>query len=370
MDITIIDKNFAKTKITEENIVWKNAIEKPFELRGVFYSSEQGCYRRMLKADSEKISWGIDWMAQATAGGRVRFITDSPYVAIRAVASKFIYTANFSMLGRAGFSVYKNKLFCGYVSPYPKDVAECDGDKMYFDGIVYSQENGKWQAEIYLPLYNDILYEFHIGLKSGCTLECPKSYRFNEKPVVFYGSSITQGGCASRTGNDYVSLVSRWLDTDYVNLGFSGGAKGETAMAEYIASVPASVYVMDYDANAPTAEWLENTHYPMYEIIRKNNPNTPIVFITYPAIRFDYEKRTLTRDVIYQNYLKAKNNGDSHVYFIDGETLFGDEDWDCCSGDCCHPNDLGFYRMAKTVLPVLRECLTQSSITEENRTQK
>ena len=357
MDIAVIDKNFAKTRITEENIFWKNAIEKPFELRGVFYSHEHGCYRRMPKAASEKVCWGIDWMAQATAGGRIRFITDSPYVAIRAVASKFIYTANGSILGRAGFSVYKNKCFCGYVSPYPKDIEESDGEKMYFDGIVYSCENGKWQVEIYLPLYNDILYELHIGLKTGSVLESPKPYRFNEKPVVFYGSSITQGGCASRTGNDYVSLVSRWLDTDYINLGFSGGAKGEKEMAEYIASVPASVYVIDYDANAPTAEWLKNTHYPMYETIRKNNPTTPIVFMTYPSIRFDYGRWATTREIIYKNYIKAKNKGDDRVYFIDGETFFGDEDWDCCSGDCCHPNDLGFYRMAKGILPVLKEVL-------------
>lgn len=359
MDITIIDKNFAKTKITEEDVVWKNANEQPFELRGVFYAEEQGCYRRMPKEVSEKIRWGIDWMAQATAGGRLRFITDSPYVAIRAVASKLIPTANGSILGRAGFSVYKNKVFCGMVTPYPKDIDESDGEKMYFDGIVYARQDGKWQAEIYLPLYNDILYELYIGLKSGCSLEAPKPYLHNEKPIVFYGSSITQGGCASRVGTDYVSLVCRWLDTDYVNLGFSGGAKGEKEMAEYIASVPASVYVMDYDANAPTAEWLENTHYPMYEIIRKSNPDTPIVFMTYPSIRFQHEKRAPRRAVIYKNYLKAKQNGDERVYFIDGETMYGDEDWDCCSGDCTHPNDLGFYRMAKTVLPVLQECLNK-----------
>ena len=359
MDIAVIDKNFAKTKITEENIFWKNATEKPFELRGVFYSREDGCYRRMPKSASARLNWGIDWTAQATAGGRVRFITDSPYVAIRAVTSKTVYTANFSTLGRAGFSVYENKRFCGTVSPYPKDIEASDeNNRIYFDGIVYAREGGRWQAEIYLPLYNDILYELHIGLKNGCLLETPEPYRFNETPIVFYGSSITQGGCVSRAGNDYVSSVSRLLDSDYVNLGFSGGAKGEKEMAEYIASVPASVYVLDYDANAPTVEWLENTHYPMYEMIRKRNPTTPIVFITYPSIQFNYELRSATRKVIYRNYLKAKNDGDSRVYFIDGETFFG-EDWDYCSGDGCHPNDLGFYRMTKVILPVLKEILNQ-----------
>ena len=129
-------------------------------------------------------------------------------------------------------------------------------------------------------------------------------------------------------------------------------------MADYLATLTASVFVIDYDANAPSAKWLQDTHYPMYEKIRKNNPATPIVFMTYPAIRHRKALRGPTRDVIYNNYLKAKASGDCNVFFIDGETLFGEEDWDCCTGDSCHPNDLGFYRMAKTVLPVLRQCLT------------
>lgn len=359
MDIAVIDKNFAKSKIKETDIVWTNANEFPFQLRGVFYDKEEGCYRRMPKSESSKINWGIDWMARATVGGRVRFITDSPYVAIKAVASKISYSANGTLIGRGGISVYKNGIFCGHVSPYPEDIEASVNDKMCFDGIVYTQENELWNAEIYLPLYNDVLYDLYIGVKSNSSIVSPKPYLYDDKPIVFYGSSITQGGCASRPGNDYTALVSRWLQSDYLNLGFSGGAKGESAMADYLASLNASVFVIDYDANAPSAEWLQNTHYPIYEKIRKNSPDTPIVFMTYPAIRHRKALRVPTREVIYNNYLKAKENGDVNVFFIDGERLFGEEDWDCCTGDSCHPNDLGFYRMAKAILPVLRQCLIQ-----------
>lgn len=358
MDIAVIDRNFAKSKIKETGIVWKNAKEPPFETRGVFYDEGEGCYRRMPKDRSSKINWGIDWMARATAGGRIRFITDSPYVAIKAVASEMSYSANGTLIGRGGISVYQDGVFCGYAAPYPEDVAASEDGKMAFDGIAYAQGEGVWQAELYLPLYNDVLYDLYIGVKSGAFVQAPKPYSYDDKPIVFYGSSITQGGCASRAGNDYTALVSRWLCSDYVNLGFSGGAKGESEMAEYLASLSASAFVIDYDANAPSAEWLKKTHYPMYETIRRANPKTPIVFMTYPAIRHKTALRAPTREVIRQNYLAAKKGGDERVFFIDGETLFGEEDWDCCTGDRCHPNDLGFYRMAKTLLPVLRQCLT------------
>ncbi len=360
MDIAVIDKNFAKTKIKETDIVWKNAKELPFEKRGVFFDESEGCYRRMPKEKSSKISWGIDWMAQATTGGRIRFITDSPYVAIKAVVSKIKLSANFSVVGRAGISVYKDGIFHGHVTPYHDDIEASVNEKTYFDGIVYVKNNGKWNAELYLPLYNDVLYEVYIGVKKGASLDKPTPYTYNEKPIVFYGSSITQGGCASRPGNDYTALVSRWLDSDYVNLGFSGGAKGEPEMAEYLASLTASIFVIDYDANAPTVEWLKQTHFALYEKIRRINPTTPIVFMTYPSIHYRIDKENLrgqTRELIYQNYLTAKKNGDNRIFFIDGGTLYGEEDWDSCTADTSHPNDLGFYRMAKGIYPVLLECL-------------
>ena len=90
-----------------------------------------------------------------------------------------------------------------------------------------------------------------------------------EKPVCFYGSSITQGGCASKPGNSYNAMLARWLDFPQVNLGFSGNGKGEDTMAEYIASLDMSAFVYDYDYNAPTTEHYEATHDRFYRIISK-----------------------------------------------------------------------------------------------------
>jgi len=125
-----------------------------------------------------------------------------------------------------------------------------------------------------------------------------------------------------------------------------------------LASLDASVFVIDYDHNAPTESHLRATYKRLLETIRKSHPLTPIVIMTSPNSEYMYhgEERKEYIKSVYEN---AKSNGDENVYFIDGRTLFGEEDRDICTVDCVHPNDLGFYRMAKTVYPVLDKILNK-----------
>ena len=160
-------------------------------------------------------------------------------------------------------------------------------------------------------------------------------------------------------GNDYVNTLSRWLNSDIWNLGFSGGAKGEKVIADYMASLNPSIYVLDYDWNAPDVEHLRATHYPLYQTIRSAHPDTPIVLISKPDF-FGRESDVARRQVIMENYQKAKDNGDQNVYFIDGETLFAEKDRYSCTVDTVHPNDLGFYLMAEVIYPVLKGILEKT----------
>ncbi len=120
-----------------------------------------------------------------------------------------------------------------------------------------------------------------LGFPEGITPEKPAPYRM-EKPVLFYGSSITQGGCASRPGNCCSAMVSRLLDCMIWNLGFSGNAKGEAELAEYIANVPLGAMVYDYDHNAPSADHLERTHLPFLRTILEKQPELPVVIVSRP----------------------------------------------------------------------------------------
>ena len=259
------------------------------------------------------------------------------------------------LAGSHGFSLYANGKFQAIYFIKVKEIYDSPLNSPYA-----FQLNKKYNRtdlrdiELYFPLYNGVK-SLYVGLKKGSQLLPHNDYTY-KKPMVFYGSSITQGGCASRTGNDYISHLGRMLDSDYVNLGFSGNAKGEQTMADYLASLDASVYVIDYDHNAPTYEHLEKTHYPLYQTIRDKNPNTPIVFISAPGPEYK-EKGFERRDLIKTNYEKAVANGDKNVYFIDGESLFGSEDREVCTVDLCHPNDIGFLRMARTIYPTLKKAL-------------
>ena len=115
---------------------------------------------------------------------------------------------------------------------------------------------------------------------------------------------------------------------------------------------------MDYDHNAPNIEYLEKTHFNLYKTIRSSRPQTPIVFLTKPDFENDFNEFN-RRELIKNNYLTAKEQGDNNVYFIDGETLFGSKDRDACTVDGCHPNDLGFYRMAENIYPTLKNILNK-----------
>ncbi len=176
-------------------------------------------------------------------------------------------------------------------------------------------------------------------------------------PIVIYGSSIVHGTAATRPGLVYPSILSRELNADVRNLGFSGNAKGEEVLARWMAEQPMSVFISDYDHNAPDPEHLAATHYPLYRIIREKNPDVPYIMITRPNYWTNTtgEKDVLRRrDVIMRSYLKAREEGDENVYFIDGSSFFSTKECYDLSVDGTHPNDAGFLRMAEVIAALIR----------------
>lgn len=357
MDIAEIDKNFKQAPCSKQDVEWFKATDTVFSLHGVFYDETEGAYRRMTRAEGAKVSYAVSVLSGCTAGGRVRFVTDSPYVAIKCVELYMKPASNGSNTNNYGFSVFENGKFRRHVVNDDTRGENVVDKKTAFSGVAeLLDQTGMKEICIHFPAYCDEVYEVYIGVKAGSTIQAHKPYRY-QTPVVYYGSSITQGGCASHAGNDYPSFLTRWLDTEFLNLGFSGSAKGEPAIAEYLAKLDASVFVIDYDFNAPDAEHLRKTHYPLYETVRKAHPDTPIIFISKPNFDYDPPQNDERRAVIKSTYLRAKKNGDKRVWFIDGEKLFGKCERSACTVDATHPNDLGMYRMAKTIYPVLKKAL-------------
>ena len=355
MDIFQLDKNFVNANVNRDDVDWFDANVAPFSLHGLFFDESENRYLRMPPEAAKKVDAGRYYMSAMTAGGRIRFITDSPFISLKCVVGP-----EFKTEGKAsqGFSVYKNNRFCGVIFPNYNQFHAVVDNKIAFDGLKTPYESGLGDITIQFPNYNGV-HKLYIGVQKGCSVQPPKPYRY-ATPVVFYGSSITQGGSCSHTGNDYIDLLSRGLDFDYINLGFSGGAKGNPNMVDYLASLNPSVFVVDYDHNAPTVEHLEKTHYPLYEKLRKAHPNTPILFLSRPNTDANPPEAAQRRDVVAQTYSRAKKQGDKHVYFIDGHTLFGKKYRDLCTVDGTHPNDFGFFRMAQTIYPTMKKILKRS----------
>ena len=221
-------------------------------------------------------------------------------------------------------------------------------------GFNPSGEMREWLLN--LPWYGGVS-KIEIGLKPGAELLAPPDHKVKH-PVLFYGSSITQGGCASRPGNAYSSMLCRKLDAEQLNLGFSGCALGEISLAEAIGELELAALVIDYDHNAPSVEHLAATHEPFFQAIRRKQADLPIIMMSRCDFYASEESILNRREIIRSTYENARRKGDSRVWFIDGENLFGTDMRDACRVDCNHPNDLGFYRMYEHILPVLQEALS------------
>ena len=223
--------------------------------------------------------------------------------------------------------------------------------------LIADNQDGMQEWMLNFPLYGGVS-TLEIGVNPGALIEPPSPHKI-PKPVLFYGSSITQGGCASRPGNAYTSMLCREVDAEQINLGFSGSARGEFPLAEAIGDLDLAAFVMDYDHNTPNPEHLRKTHEPFFRIVRAKQPELPIILMskcdiwTYKNRKDDEERRSIIRET-YEHAVAA---GDRNVYFIDGEKLFGSTHRSWCTVDTCHPNDLGFFRMFEHTLPVLEEAL-------------
>ncbi len=356
MDITQIDKNFAvPSEVQQEHLKWYSPLDEPFSVCGVLTPDETEAYYRRLPGDVAKAtSEGVYELHKDTTGGRIRFVTDSPFVAIHTKMFPPHYGANFSLCGAGSFDIYvaKEGGALDYADTFRPPVGMTDG----YESIVYFPDNARRVIIINMPLYAGVK-EVYVGLHEQASIAPAPAYTY-ETPIVYYGSSITQGGSASRPGNSYESMIGRRLDADFINLGFSGNARGEQVMAEYIAGLDMSLFVMDYDHNAPNAEHLRETHYAFYETIRKAHPTLPIVMVTAPIMHPNphWAKR---RDIIRESYQRAVAAGDENVRFVPGESFFADLVEDAVTGDNCHPNDLGFWCMANTLTPLFKKILSK-----------
>jgi lysophospholipase L1-like esterase len=189
----------------------------------------------------------------------------------------------------------------------------------------------------------------------------PSPYQL-EKPVVFYGTSITQGGCASRAGLSYQGMLCRELNLDFVNLGFSGLGKGERVVAEAAAQIDAACYVLDFGQNNPSLEEFRQVYEPFICKLREYRKETPILLttpITYTSEKWNKEFREFQnqrRQIVTDAYQSRKAAGDRNIHLAEWNKLICFQDGEG-QVDGAHPNDIGLSRMSKGLRGILADIL-------------
>jgi hypothetical protein len=326
-------------------------------IEGQAYSDTKAPFDR-LPAKAEKLVRPAVWnLSRHSAGLCVRFRSDATTIQARwTLTSKSLAMPHMPATGVSGLDLYVRDgkgqwrwLGVGR----PTDVKNTAP-------LVAGLPAGEMREFLlYLPLYNGVS-SVEVGIPAGSKIEKAPARPAHKKPIVFYGTSITQGGCASRPGMVHTAILGRRLDWPVVNLGFSGNGRLEPELAQLMAEIDASVYVVNCLPNLGPDDVAKRTE-PFVRLLRKTRPETPIILVedrsyTNSALLPGPRNRNLAnRAELRKAYLKMVSEGVPSLHYQTGEELLGDDGE--AAVDSSHPTDLGFMRQADAMLGLIRYTL-------------
>lgn len=355
---TELDKNMSITKNKEENMRWLTPFDSPFRISGFPWIEQDRVFRRLPVNPKYEITNAVDQLADCTSGGQICFQSDTRKLAVRVKLTGKANMPHMPSTGQCGFDCYIG----------------VPGQKRFINAAKYNIEDSGYEillleadeAEnrnitLNFPLYQGV-EEVLIGIDEEAKIMPPLPYE-SEKKIIFYGTSITQGGCATRPGMSFTNILSRRINYEFINLGFSGNGKGEPNMARIITEInnPACL-VLDYEANCVDTPTFAETLPEFIRIYREVYPYVPILVLSKfkysrEMVNSRFEQWRIERKELQLNTVEQfRLKGDSNIFFYDGEDMLG-EDFDECTVDGAHPTDLGFIRIAGKLTPVLEEIL-------------
>ena len=344
-----IDRNLA-TVLPADKTLWYDI--RLLELEGKGWSDTIHLYDRLPGRAKGVVRDPVWELAQNSAGLCVRFETDAREISARwTLRSDHLALEHMPATGVSGLDLYVRGhgkwhwLAVGRPSQFPTN------QKTLVQGV----SGGLQEYLLYLPLYNGV-ESVQIGISPEATLAKPPARTGATKPICFYGTSITQGGCASRPGMAYTAILGRTLDRPTINLGFSGNGPMDLEMATFLTELDPAIYVLDCLPNMSAAMVTERAE-AFVKILRRSRPETPIVLIeniTYQNAEFVSargDSYTTKNAALRDSYKRLTDSGIKNLHYVRGDDLLGN-DGDA-TVDGTHPTDLGFWRMAEALQPVL-----------------
>ncbi|MFD2333632.1 SGNH/GDSL hydrolase family protein [Cohnella sp. GCM10020058] len=341
-----------------EELLWHAPDEPPFQIAGFAWRTKERKYRRLPTVAPGAIREILDELANHTSGGQIRFRTNATKLAIQVKLFAPNTAEHIPATAVNGFDCYlgapgEQRYFGTTRFPYDADHYEY----VFFEGLEAAQRC----VTLNFPLFQGV-HEVRIGVNPSADISAFPAYASDRK-VVLYGTSITQGGCASRPGMSYTNLLSRRFDREFINLGFSGNGQGDPEIARFMTEIddPGCI-VLDYDANNPNIDNLIRTMPEFIRILRSRHANVPILVLSRIPYGYEHTQTSSCLDrIARRDYQKEwvealRRQGDRFVHFYDGAHLLG-ECWNECTVDGVHPTDLGFMRIADALTPVLAPIL-------------
>lgn len=358
IDVSKIDKNFAAIVSNRDGMDWFPVETPGFQLDGLYWWKPGDPFRR-IPLDAPPVSEQVDTrLSWHTAGAMLRFKSNTKEIRIEVQLANIWRSVHSTELLKGGFDLYigsgNGKVF--------SRATMYDPANMEYVTPIYQpgEDRGMQEFTIHFPCYGTPKF-LRIGLTPGAVIEPPTPWK-DPRPVVVYGTSIQQGGCASRPGMCHTNQMSRMLNRPFINLGFSGSGKGEPAMAEILASIEdPAMYVLDYDANAGVPG-LRATLMNVIRIIREKHPVTPILLVSqlpfyWELGKFEYNQDRFELTEIHLNAIRQQREaGDMNIHFLDGTSLYGSDPTEC-TVDGVHATDLGFYMISRRMAPVIERIL-------------
>lgn len=334
--------------------VWIDALKLGVEGQG--WSETKAPYDR-LPAKAEGVVRKPVWsLSRHSAGLRVRFVTNATTISARwKVTSPSLAMVHMPATGVSGLDLYakteKGFRWAGVGRPTKQETTTT---------LIAGMTGETREFLVYLPLYNGV-ESLEIGVPSEAIIK--KAPTETAKPIVYWGTSITHGACASRPGMTHSAILHRRLNRPFINLGFSGNGRLESEVAELVAEIDASIYVLDCLPNLTAPDIAART-VPAVKIIRKQRPNTPIIMAedrTYAnawLLSKQAKRNTDSRKAFRKAYEELVEGGVEKLYYLPGESQLGDDSDDTV--DSSHPTDLGFLRMADSFEKVIRKIETDN----------
>jgi lysophospholipase L1-like esterase len=290
-------------------------------------------------------------LSKSSAGLSIRFLSNSTTISVKWKILNDFTMNHMAETGIKGVDLYyKNDNGWQYINTgRPQGI---DNDYLLVDNMT---ENLR-EFKIFLPLYDGVK-NIEVGINSTSFIRKVKEN--TKKPIIFYGTSITQGGCASRPGMAHTNIISRKLDIDVVNFGFSGNGRMEQPIAELISETEPLFYVIECMPNMISAENISKTTIPLVNTIKKKNPDTPILFVDH----FDFSFSVLDNQVkkytdsmntaLKTEFKKMVDNGYENIFHLESKNALGSDYEGTVDG--VHFTDLGFIRYADFLIERFKE---------------